>query len=215
MTNIVHEVWKFLDKNPNIRREMSRGLINYSALARYIIKEKNIKGNMDGVISAIRRYKIDQDAKFVKDSGKILSQISISTRSKIASIAIKKDSESQKKLPELFSIVDYIRGDVLRITQADESIVILVDEKNLDKIMKLFPEDKIINMEKRLAEINLHLSSDAKHTPGIVSVVSNELTMNGINIMEFMSCIPEMLWFVKEKDILKAYNALYQLSCSK
>ena len=32
-----------------------------------------------------------------------------------------------------------------------------------------------------------------------------------INIEEFMSCFPEMLWFVNENDALKAYSVLYQL----
>jgi hypothetical protein len=35
--------------------------------------------------------------------------------------------------------------------------------------------------------------------------------VNGINVMESMSCVPEMLWFVKEKDVLKAYNVMFQL----
>ena len=42
MSNIVHKAWKILDENPSIRREMSRGLINASALARYMIKEKKV-----------------------------------------------------------------------------------------------------------------------------------------------------------------------------
>lgn len=38
--------------------------------------------------------------------------------------------------------------------------------------------------------------------------------MNGVNVMDTMSCVPEMLWFVKEKNVLKAYNILYQLCSS-
>ena len=37
MTNITHEVWRMLDNDPSIRRELHRGLINTSALARYLI----------------------------------------------------------------------------------------------------------------------------------------------------------------------------------
>jgi len=57
----------------------------------------------------------------------------------------------------------------------------------------------------------MHLHPEAVKTPGIIAVISNELAMNGINVMESMSCVPEMLWFVKEKDVLKAHNVLYQL----
>ena len=211
MTNIVHEVWKILDNSPSIRREMSRELINHSALARYIIKEKKVKASLDAVTSAIRRYKLDHYDDLFDTANKIIGQTAISTRSKLANIAIIKDTETQKLLPELFSIINYNRGDVLRIIQADESIKILVDEKNLGKVKELFPEDKIIKTDENLAEINMHLHPEAVNTPGIIAATSNELAMNEINVMETMSCVPELLWFVKEKDVLRAYNVLYQL----
>jgi len=211
MTNIMHEVWKILDISPSIRREMSRGLINHSALARYIIEEKKVNANLDAVISAIRRYEIEHYDELYDTASKIISQSAISTKSRLSNIAIIKDTETQKLLPELFSIINYNRGDVLRIIQADESIKILVNEKNLEKVKQLFSKDKVIKIDENLAEINMHLHPEAVNTPGILAVASNELTMNGINVMETMSCVPELLWFVKEKDILKAYNVLYQL----
>ncbi len=49
-------------------------------------------------------------------------------------------------------------------------------------------------------------------TPGVVSIVTMELTMNGINMMEFMSCVPELIIVVHEKDGLKAYESLEKLA---
>lgn len=48
-------------------------------------------------------------------------------------------------------------------------------------------------------------------THGILAVISTELAINGINIMEIMSCFPEMLFFVHGDDIVKAYQILYSL----
>jgi len=211
MTNIVHQVWKTLDNNPSIRRCMSQGLINNTALARYIIAEKKVNGNLDAVSSAIRRYKLDKYDEIFDTVNKIVSFGELSTRSRLANIAVIKDAEIQEILPKLFSIIQFNRGDVLRIIQADEAIKILVNEKNLEKVKNLLPKKKIIKIDQNLAELNIHLHPDAIKTPGIIAAISNELAMNNINVMEFMSCVPEMLWFVKEKDILKAYNVLYQL----
>jgi len=214
MTNIVHIVWKILDENPCIRRIMSQGLINNTALAKYIISKKKIEGTLDAVSSAIRRYKLDRYDDIFTTANDIVSFGEISTRSKLANVAVIKDAEIQKLLPKLFSLIHYNRGDVLRIIQADEAIKILVNEKNLEKIKTLFPKDKIIKIDKNLAEINMHLHPEAVNTPGIIAIISNELAMNDVNIMEVMSCVPEMLWFVKEKDVLKAHNVVYQL-CSR
>jgi aspartokinase len=190
---------------------MSKGLINTTALAKYIIKEKKGDGTLDAVNSAIRRYKFDRYDEIFDTANEIVSFGELSTRSKLANIAVIKDAEIQELLPKIFSIIQYNRGDVLRIIQADEAIKILVNEKNLEKVKNLFPKKKIIKIDRNLAEINMHLHPEAVKTPGIIAVISNELAMNGINVMETMSCVPEMLWFVKEKDVLKAHNVMFQL----
>jgi predicted regulator of amino acid metabolism with ACT domain len=211
MTNITNQVWKTLDNSPCIRRCISKGLINTTALAKYIIKEKKSYGTLDAVNSAIRRYKFDRYDEIFDTANEIVSFGELSTKSKLANIAVIKDAEIQELLPKIFSIIQYNRGDVLRIIQADEAIKILVNEKNLEKVKNLFPKKKIIKIDRNLAEINMHLHPEAVKTPGIIAVISNELAMNSINVMETMSCVPEMLWFVKEKDVLKAHNVMFQL----
>lgn len=211
MTNIVHEVWKILDSSPSIRRCMSYGLVNTTALARFMIEKKKIPGTLDAVSSAIRRYQPDSYDQIFSIANNIVSFGSISTKSKLANIALTKDTEVEDLLPKLFSIIQFHRGDVLRIIQADEAIKILVNEKNLETVTNLFPKNKIIKIDRNLAELNMHLHPEAVNTPGIIAVISNELAMSGVNVMETMSCVPEMLYFVNEKDVLKAYNVLYQL----
>ena len=73
MTNITHTVWKLLDNHPSIRRCMSQGLINNTALAKYIIKEKKIDGTLDAISSAIRRYKFEKYDKIFDTANKIVS----------------------------------------------------------------------------------------------------------------------------------------------
>lgn len=211
MTNIVHNVWKMLDSSPSIRRCMSQGLVNTTALARYIIEEKKVDATLDAISSAIRRYQFDSYDDLFSTANDIVSLGSISTKSKLANISLIKDSEVEEILPKLFSVIQFHRGDVLRIIQADEAIKILVNEKNLATVENLFSKKKIIKIDRNLAELNMHLHPEAVNTPGIIAVISNELAINGVNVMEMMSCVPEMLWFVNENDVLKAYNVLYQL----
>jgi len=215
MKNTVGEVWKFLDNSPCVRRDLSRGLINARALAKYILKTQKMDATLDATISAIRRYEFDQQGDIFITARKLISQtVNLSTRSGLAEISLVKDDDVQRSLPELFDIIDYARGEVLRIIQATESIKLLVDEKNLENITELFPKDKILKIDRNLAEINMHMHPRMITTHGILAVMANELAINGINIMEVMSCLPEMLLFVKEEDVLNAYQVLYQLSHS-
>jgi len=215
MKNTVGEVWKFLDNSPCIKRDLGRGLINARALAKYILKTQKMDATLDATISAIRRYEFDQQDDIFITARKLISQtINLSTRSGLAEISLVKDYDIQQSLPELFDIIDYARGEVLRIIQATESIKLLIDEKNLENITELFPKNKILTINRNLAEINMHMHSEMITTHGILAVIANELAINDINIVEVMSCLPEMLFFLEEKDILKAYQVLYQLSHS-
>lgn len=212
MANLPEMVWEFLDGDPCIRRNMRLGLINKRALARHILEAKNIDSKLDAALSAIRRYESESSGKIFENAYKLIKEsTSISTKSPLANISLKKDADVQKLLPKLFSIIQYSQGHALRIIQADKSIKILVDEKNLEDVKKIFPKDKIIEVEKNLAELNIHIPEQARHAVGIMAITTNELAVNGINILESMTCISELLWFVEGKDLLKAYNVLNQL----
>jgi len=214
--NIVKEVWKFLDTNSTITRSMQDGLINTRALAKHIVKEKKLDASLDAVISAIRRYELTKYDDVFGTAHKLLLQtINISTRSKLAVLSLQKDADIQQKLPDLFAMIQYIRGDVLRISQANESIKLVFDMKNLTSVLALFPKSKIIHVECDVAEIDMHLHPKMQSTPGILAITATELAMNGINIVESVNCPPEMLMYVKEEDLLKAYNVLYQLCSSQ
>ena len=216
MTNIVQTVWKIIDHDPSIKRELSRGLINTSALARYIITQKRINATFDAVITAIRRYNIEKQDDIFSTAYKMLGQtVNISTKSNLAELSLVKDDEVQQILPKVFNIIKYIRGDVLRVMQANESIRLLIDEKNLEHVVTLFPKDRIITKEINLAEIDIYIHPKMQTTPGILATIANELTINGINIIEFMTCPPEMLCFVKKEDLIRTSNILYQLCQSK
>lgn len=212
MTNIVKDVWKYLDNNSCIQRNLVCGLINIRALAKFIIKEKKLDASLDAVISAIRRYELGKYDDIFSNAHKIIAQVvNLSTKSKLTVVSLVKDADVQRILPELFDIIEYIKGDVLRIAQANESIKVLIDTKNLEKVVTLFPKDKIINIERNLAEINMHFPKLMQKTPGILSVIGTELAINGINIVEAITCPPEMLLFIEEEDLLKTYNILYHL----
>lgn len=211
MTGISENVKKFLDYNPCIRRDLDRGLINIRALARYIRKEKNIETKIDAIISAIRRYRSKPHKEILKNSLDLLKKAPISTKGGLSNVAITKDEENQEKLSKIFSLINYSSGDVLRISQADGCMKMLIDEKNLSKIKKLFSDEKIIKIDSKLAEINIHFPEEASKKIGIIGVITNELAINGVNVLEIISCSPEILFFVHEKDLTTAHQVIYKL----
>ena len=107
--------------------------------------------------------------------------------------------------------MDVEKGEVIRIIQAEESIRIIIDEKNLDKFFNYFSKADCISIEKNLVEINLHFTPEASKTKGILSLLSSSLNAEDINIVEVISCAPELLIFIRKDDLLKSLNVLNSL----
>lgn len=166
---------------------------------------------MDAVISAIRRYKKDEKHKSETELRKLFSKIGVKTRSNIADICLKKSKRVLEQLNRINSIVDVEKGEVIRIIQAEESIRIIIDEKNLDKFFNYFSKADCISIEKNLVEINLHFAPEASKTKGIISLISSSLNAEDINIVEIISCAPELLIFIRKEDLLKALNIINEL----
>jgi aspartokinase len=213
MANLTHEVWIFLDSEPSIKKELGRGIVNVMALAKHILKAKNLDCSVDAVISAIRRYVTEK--KFhtkYQNAEKIIKSSRISTKNKIALITMKRDSQIIELLPKVFPLIELSRGDVMRLSEGKESIKLLVDEKNLQKILDIFPSSKVVGAKKNLSEINIHFGPGSGESVGVLATIMNELAANDIGITESIGCLPEFMIFVDTKDALKAYEAMMNLA---
>jgi len=213
MTNIAEEVRYFLDKSPCVRRNLDIKLINISALARMIIKEKKLDiTTMEAIISAIRRYRLDSHTPIFDKAYEIINvTTSISTKTRLVSISLINETEFQNLLAKLFSIIKNKHGDVLRIIPSDKYIEIIMEEKNLDRIKKIFPEKKINKINRYIAEIKIDLHPTARNTPGIMALISNELAINNINIVEIICSGTDLLLYVEERDLVKAHDVIHNL----
>jgi len=211
--NITKKIWKLLDQNPCILKNLRCGLINVTALAKYFIKEENLDTTLDAAISAIRRYDYSEHENVFENASKVIRKpTAISTRSPLAILSVVKDIEVPKTLPQLYSVIRPNQGDVLRVIQGNKSVKIIIDKHNLKSIKSLFLDKDILTVDDDLGEICVHnMVSNGRNTPGILAISANELAINNINILDILSGSSEILWFVDEKDIQKAYNVLYQL----
>ena len=90
-------------------------------------------------------------------------------------------------------------------------IKVIIDEMNLDKILKVLPEEQITKINKDFGEINLIYSKESIKTPGPTSIVLNELSSNGVNLEEIITCVPEVTFIIHEKDFIIASKLIYDL----
>ena len=207
--NISDQIKSFLDNDFIIRKCLFKNIISLRALSRHAIKKLGLKeGNLDAVISAVRRYKKFEKEECDGKLNKLFSKIKVTTRSNIVDIRVQKNKRSVESISKLNSTVDIEKGEIIRVIQAEQSIAIMIDDKNLDKFYNIFNKTDCISVDKNLVEMNLQFTQEAQGIKGIVSIVTSSLNSEGVNVAEIMSCAPELLIIVKKEDLLKALNVV-------
>jgi hypothetical protein len=213
MTSITKQIWKAIDEDITVRRAIENNIASMKNVAVYFIKKHKLNATTDAVISAIRRYQESDnlEKKFEKAREIIGRSEDIKITTNIVLIVLEKNNKTQKVIETIFNIVNFEKGELLLINQGEQSVKIITNEKNKNKILKHIPNENIINLEENIGQINIQLHEEAVNTPGIISVLTTELMMHDINVVENMSCVPEMLFFIKQKDMVKAYDVFFKL----
>jgi hypothetical protein len=208
--DVVREI---IERDGAVRSTLARGILNIRALSRFIQRQVSEDGgpelSLDAIISAVRRYPSQASKHAPQRIGRLLQKLTM--RNKIIDVAIRNDPQIPAALGRIAAQIDYSRGETFRIVAGVESIRVMLDEKNADKL-SLLPKGKVLKTARDLAEIIVSLPEVAERTPGVVATVTTELAMNGINMIEFMSCVPELILVVEEKDALRSYELLEQLA---
>ncbi|MBS3123984.1 hypothetical protein J4437_05110 [Candidatus Woesearchaeota archaeon] len=213
MKNINREVWRYLDNHLTIKKDLNDDLINVRALAHKIITELNWNCSLNAVISAIRRYHLEiKEKDHLPEVYALLKKSKVLSRTKLASLLLKKTDQVRKKLADLYPKIDFQGGDTLRIFEVNKYIKIIIDERNLVEISALFPKSDLVNIEKDLGEITILYNVDITKIPGVFALLSNELAANGLSIVDSMICHSEHLIIVKEKELQKSFAVVFNLT---
>ena len=210
--NITEQVKSFLDNDFIVRKCLFKNIVSLRALSRHIIGRVGLKdSNLDAVISAIRRYKKSEKEQSDAKLKKIFPRIKVTTRSNIVDLQVQKTRKNLESISRLNSIIDVEKGEIIRVIQAEQSITIIIDDKNLEKFNEIFSKKDCVSTTKNLVEVNLQFTEEAQNVKGIVAIVSAGLNAEGINIAEIMSSAPELLLMVRKEDLLKVLNVVDKL----
>src|SRR3989338_7438340 len=212
-TSSIHSfVWKIIDTDISLKKELSRDLINVRKLANYIIKTQKIGASLDSVISAIRRYKSSGIKKREEQSAyDILKQAKLSVRTQMVSLELKRTDEVKTQLGRPDKLVEYQEHDTVRVLEGSNTVTLIFDRKNTDKIISQFPKKNILHVTKNVGMLELSYSKDLEKTPGVFFIIANELAQNDISIIDALISASEHIIVVYETGITRAFDLIYAL----
>jgi len=209
MSQIEQDFSLYLSKNPEVETCYQKGLINRRSLARQLIKEGIVKGNqLEAVIAMLRRF---QFKKLEKENKEAFKDTKVNIKDKIIIFDFEKEKELVKKLDKLISKTNYDKGDTLKIVIGSSNVKVFVDQEKEKDIKEFLNEFKLNKKYKNISEISVIFGDQAINSKGILSTVTKELTVNDIIVTELLTASPELLIYLDEKFVIKAYEVLKRL----
>ena len=215
MVTVSHLVKKIVSENTFLLEAMCKNLISYGNLAEQLKPEierelqKEVKES--AIIMALRRYE-EELQDFDKKIKKFKFQGEIIVRTNIIDFNIVKSSNLLNKIKNLYSLVNFGKGDTLNIILGSNEVSIVTNEKYKDKLPNFLKGEKILNKEFDLVALTIVFEGkNFLTTPGVIFTAIRRLAWEQINIYEIVSTMTELTFILGKKDSMKAYNALQGL----
>ena len=205
--SIAEQTRIYIDAHPSIKDCISKDLINYSSLARLIMKETGIK-NEEAVMIACRRYAVKlgrQDHE--KDILRVLRNSRLEMKTRICIITAKNDWTVLHRLESIFKKL-LNEKTIMQVIQAAHAITIIADDKLKGEVLSAVGQENVLRIRQSLAEIAVKSPEKIAETSGVFAFLANNLAEGGINILETVSVYTDSVFIVEEDDMIQAYNIL-------
>lgn len=198
----------YIDAHPSIKDCITKGLINYSSLARLIMRDLGV-GNEEALMIACRRYasklSITTDHEMAILS--VLKDSRLEMRTKTCIVTAKNDWTVLHKMDNLFKDL-WNENSIMQCVQSASAVTIIAERILKDRIMDTVGRFNIIKVREDLVEIVVKSPEKIVDTAGVIAYLITNLSDAGINIEETVSCHTDTIFIVNEPDMINAYSVL-------
>ena len=198
----------YIDAHPSVKDCIAKGLINYSSLARMIMKELSVD-NEEAVMIACRRYagRLNTTSDHELSILKILKDSRLEMRTKTCIVTAKNDWTVLHKMDNLFKDL-WNENSIMQCVQSASAVTIIADSMLRERIVDTVGRFNIIKIRENLVEIAVKSPEKIVDTSGVIAYLITNLSDAGINIEETVSCHTDTIFIVGEKDMINAYSVL-------
>lgn len=209
MITVAQATEKIIYRSRYLSEAISKGIINTSALARYIrpeVEQMLVKEVSDAaILMAINRLAIHIKPKF--DSHAILKDApEMILRSQLFFFVYKKTATIFEKLSHLLE-----NTPSFFLSSIQSNTIFVCNKDFADKMTKVLKKESLLTKRSGVSAITILLPKEVLHTAGIYYFFLKSLAWEGINIIELISVENELTLVLEDKDAQNAYTILQSL----
>jgi hypothetical protein len=205
--SIAERTRSYIDAHPSVKDCISKDLINYSSLARQIMKDLGIK-NEEAVMIACRRYAVKlAKSDHERDILRILANSRLEVKTKICIVTAKNDWTVLQRLETVFQKLINEKA-IMQIIQGAQAITVIADEKLKNEVINAVGRENILKVRQDLVEITVKSPERIVETSGVFAFLASNLAENNVNVVETVSCYTDSIFIVNEANMIYAYSIL-------
>jgi hypothetical protein len=200
----------YIDAHPSIKDCISKDLINYSSLARRIMKDLGIK-NEEAVMIACRRYAVKlAKSDHERDILRILANSRLEVKTKICIVTAKNDWTVLHRLESVFQKFINEKA-IMQVIQGAQAITIIADEKLKNEVVNAVSRENVLKVRQDLVEITVKSPERIVETSGVFAFLASNLAENNVNVVETVSCYTDTIFIMNEADMIYGYSILTKI----
>ena len=166
----------YIDAHPSVKDCVSKGLVNYSSLARAIMKELDLD-NEEAVMIACRRYasKMGVSTDHEISILNILKDSRLEMRTKTCIVTAKNDWSVLHKMDNLFKDL-WNEDSIMQIVQSASAVTIIADKMLKERIIDTVGRFNILKIRENLVEITVKSPEKIVETSGVIAYLITNLS---------------------------------------
>jgi len=212
MSQIELGIRTLLVRHPEIEKSYQEGLVNRRALARFLVaKGVGTPLELEAVVAALRRYDFGD---LGREGPELFHEIRVTLKDRIMIVDFEKERALLQDLQKVLGQFEYDRGDTLKLVVGTASIKLFVNEGKEPVLRPLLARYKVRRRLDHLSEIGMMFPDAAAETKGVLAVLTRELALNDVVLAELLTASPELLLYVRDEYVAKAYEIVRRLQGS-
>lgn len=212
MERISRRVAEYLSSNPCAMDSLQSGIVNYSSLARYLMKQLKTQ-NFTAVLAAIKRFP-ERNPSLESAYKSALVESRIEAFYSLTNLTVRNSAENFVKVSRIYGDI-YGSGGKIRVVQGSQGIVLVIDKKNTPEVKRRFPTEEVLSFRENLAELVVISPLIIEELRGYVAYISTILAINGINVYQVASFYNDVTFIMDERYMDSGVKVITRLTSGK
>lgn len=216
MRTIASCVVEVLVAQPFLEEALSKGIINYSALAEELVVpieamlKKPIKAG--AVMMALRRYKPPTDFGNSPKLKRVIQNLGdITVRSNLTDFTFQNSKTLSQSHSKVLEHMDEFSNVFYAFTRGIHESNIIISTAQKHNMREFFKSETLLGEKAELSAITINLPSDNSRVTGLYYQIFKRLAWEGIALYEVVSTTNEFTILVEDDLVDKAFSVMKRL----